>query len=381
MRLTAETLRQFEADLKNRQQLAIQYAMGVGRRGLLPGEPFSAEGSFVRRTYEMNGLKCTAVLPSGRIISADGDFSLQIDVDKNIPDHYVVLEYSGKQVELERDGVPYSVPEVVLALHTLSEVENGDMMPLKHFYIENGSLNIDNEYIVPVYTVDGNKRFADTNGKLAEILKGLALHANMENGDCKHALMHSSFRLKTFNTKSTVSELLNLYQEVVSTIDFYIIEIMGSAIGNIPEEVTTLKNDGRRTPFLTDIRKHLLWLTEYAKVQELILDKVVIDKPKIDTEAIKREVREALYPELRDTITQELIEKLRNQLTAELPPPMIEEVKRFIEENMHPGLRTELHTDLRDPLYNDLLEALKAMIEDMLKNVKFEQVDSFIPII
>lgn len=381
MRLTAETLLQFEADLKNRQQLAIQYAMGVGRRGLLPGEPFAASGAFVRRTYEMDSLKCTAVLPSGKIISADGDFKLPIEIDKNIPDHYVVLEYSGNMVELERDGVPYTVPEVVLGLHTLSDVENGDMMPLKHFYIKDGSLNIDNDYIVPVYCIDGNSTFQATNQKLASQLKELAAHANMENGSAKQMLLHNSFRLNAFDGKRTVNDLISLYEEIAEALDFYIVEVLGEKIGEVPEEVKKLKADVRRKPYLSDIRRFLIWITEYAEVQKLILDKVVIEKLKIDTEEIKREVREALYPELKDTITQELLDRLRTQLTAELPPPMIEEVKRFIDENMHPDLRTELHTDLRDPLYNDLLNALKAMIEDMLKNVKFEQVDSFIPII
>lgn len=382
MMLTKELFSQIEANLSARQQIAIRAAIGAGRFGLLPDMPFRAEGLFVRRVYEMTGLQCTAVLPSGSILVADADLKLPINITSNEDaDYYVCLGYGTEMHEYEREGVPYTSPEVELSLLSREQMEAADALPLKHFTIRKGALNVDEDYIPPTLTAACDKRYEVYINTLAEKLNTLATHPNMDHGDCKRALMHYAFLLKAFNRQRHTSELIELLLEMAQAAEYYLVEGLGATIDAIPEQVTALKEDARRTPTLTDTASFMKWMMEYLDSQLLIMQKVVIEKPLIDVEAIKRDVKEAIYPELYEALSQQLLEQLRQQLKEELPEPIVEKVKAYLEENLRPTLRTDLHADLRDPLYNDLYESLMAAINDMLANFEFKQVDTFVPMI
>lgn len=382
MMLTKELFSQIEADLSARQQIAIHTAIGAGRCGILPDTPLHTEGLFVRRVYEMTGLQCTAVLPSGRILSVDADLKLPINIESDEDaDYYVALGYGSEKHEYERDGVPYVTPQVKLSLLTLEEIEQEDVLPLKHFYIREGALNVDSDYIPPTLVLATDQRYNTHIRAIAEKITAIATHQNMDKGDCKRTLLHYAFMLRSYDQQHSTSDLIELLQEVAQVIDFYLVEELGATIGELPEQVREKKEDNRRTPKVIDIVPFLRWMEEYLNSQMLIMEKVIIEKPEIDVEAIKRDIREALYQDLYEALRQKLQDDLRQQLTAELPEPIIEQVKAFLEANIHPLLRTELHDDLRGPLYNDLYDSLMAALNEMLSNFEFKQVDSFIPMI
>lgn len=330
----------------------------------------------------MTGLQCTAVLPSGRIISVDADLTLPITIESDEDaDYYVALGFGREMHEYERDGVPYVSPQVELFLLTREEMEQGDVLPLKHFYVKEGALNVDDAYIPPTLVLATDQHYDAHITALAEKITAIATHQNMDKGDCKRALMHYAFMLRSYDKQHNTSELLELLQEIAQAIDFYLVEELGATIEELPEQVKQLREDGRRTPKVTDVVLFLCWMEEYLDSQLLIMEQVVIVKPEIDVEAIKRDVRMTLYQDLYEALQQKLMDELRQQLTAELPAPITEQVKTFLEENLHPLLRSELHTDLRDPLYNDLYEALMAALNEMLSNFEFKQVDNFVPMI
>lgn len=382
MMLTGELFSQMEAGFTARQQIAVHAAIGAGRCGVLPDTPLHMEGLFVRRVYEMTGLQCMAVLPSGCIISADADFTLPINIASDEDaDYYVALGFGEGEHEYERDGVPYVSPEVCLYLLGSEEVEQADVLPIKHLRVREGALSVDEDYIVPVLSPATDTRYETHIHELAQRLKAIASHANMDKGDCKRAMLHYAFLLEAFNRQRSTYELMGLMEEIAQSVDYYIVDSLGATIDEVPEKVTTLRESDRRRLRMTDTGRYIKWLKDYLESQMLIMEKVVIAKPEIDIEALKREIKESLYQDLYEALCAKLLEQLRQQLTEELPEPIIERVKQFLEENLRPELRSQLHTDLRDPLYTDLYEALMEVIKDMLSNLELKEVDNYVPLI
>ena len=76
----AETVKILCAQIRHRHPAAGRPVLFLGdaRLGLLPGSEFSCRGTFVKNSYEIDRFRCLAVLPSGRIISADEKVSLPI---------------------------------------------------------------------------------------------------------------------------------------------------------------------------------------------------------------------------------------------------------------------------------------------------------------
>lgn len=381
MMLTKELFAQMQEDMTLRQQIAMRLAMGGGRYGILPDTPLHIDGIFVRRTYEMTGLQCTALLPSGRIISVDADLRLPITIGKEDGNYYVTLEFGEGTRQYEREGVAYEEPEVVLALRTMEELETLDALPLKHFVVEEETLTPDEDYIMPVMECSVDARIAEMVHGIADSLKALAQHPNMENGDCRRAMLHYAFLLNGFNMSRRMTELTEVLMEVAQALDYYFIECYGNTIDEIPEKVMKLKDSPQRIPRQEDIRQFMAWLGKYVGKLSLIMDKVVIEKPEIDIEALKKEIHDQLLEELREPLFNELLERLRQQLTDELPEPIIEKIRQYITETTEPELQTRLHDSLRDPLYNDLYEALMQIIRDMLANLELKQPDNFVPLI
>lgn len=382
MMLTKELFAQLEADYAARQQIAIHTAIGDGRFGLLPDMPFSAEGIFVRRVYEMTGLQCTALLPSGRFITVNADLKLPIDIASNEDaDFYVCLGYGTGQHEYEREGVPYTSPEVGLSLLSPDQAEQLDVLPLKHFSIRKGALGVDDDYIPPTLTMAVDARYAGYVQGIADKLTALAAHPNMDHGDAKRTLLRYAFRLRSLRPQHGTGELLELLDEIAQATDFYVVDGLGATIKTMPEQVLMLRKDAFRTPRMTDTVSFMKWMGAYLDSQLLIMEQVVIEKAEIDVEAIKREVKETLQAELYEALSQKLLEQLRQQLTEELPEPITEQVKAFLEEKLRPVLRTELHDDLRHSLYDDLYNALLAALNGLMANLDFKQEDNFVPLI
>lgn len=381
MMLTKELFAQMQTDMTLRQQIAMRLAMGGGRYGVLPDTPLHLDGVFVRRTYEMTGLQCTALLPSGRIISADADLRMPITISGDDGSYYVTLEFGDETRHYERDGVAYEEPAVVLALRTMEELSAIDALPLKHFVVEEGTLTPDEDYIMPVMECSGDARIAEMVKAIAYTLKTLTEHPNMSNGDCRRAMLHYVFLLNAFNMNRRMTELIELLTEVAQALDYYFVENYGSMIDEIPAKVLTLKDSPLRIPHQEDIRQFMVWLSNYAGKLSLIMDEVVIEKPEIDIEALKKELHDQLLEELHESLFNELLEKLRQQLTEELPEPIIERVRQYITETTEPELQARLHESLHDPLYNDLYEALMQIIRDMLANLELKQPDNFVPLI
>lgn len=381
MTLSSQVFSQLQSDITLRQQIAIRLAMSAGRYGIIPDTPLSLNGVFVRRTYEMTGVRCTVVLPSGKLLSVDADLKLPINISNVDGSYYVALEFGSNVLEYERDGVPYSQPEVILSLLTLEELEEHDAMPIKHFVVKEGTLMPDDSYIPPMLDCASDVRITECVSDIAQSVRSLAEHRNMDTDECHRALLHYVFSLANFNMHRNMTELISLLEELVNALDYYIVEYFGHQVDSIPSAVMAEKDSQMREPHQADIRPFFEWIVRYADTLSLIMDKVEKEKPTIDIEAIKKDIHDSLYAELSDKLFIELSEKLRLQLSEELPPAIIDKVEQYIKDNTEPELQSKLFSALRTPIYDDLYEALMKIIQDMLANIELKQPESFVPLI
>ena len=122
MELTSETFSGMAEQWDFRQQLAIRAALGSNRMGLVPGAPFSCNGTFVKNRFEVTGFQCMALLPSGRIVNAEEDVELTIPMlfgDK----YYLTVGFGDDHTEFEKKGVPFVKPHYAYTIHTIEEIE------------------------------------------------------------------------------------------------------------------------------------------------------------------------------------------------------------------------------------------------------------------
>lgn len=344
MELTSETFSGMAEQWDFRQQLAIRAALGSNRMGLVPGAPFSCNGTFVKNRYEVTGFQCMALLPSGRIVNADEDVELPIPMlfgDK----YYLTVGFDGDQTEFEKKGVPFVRPHYTYAIHTIEEVEADDLFPLVRFRAADGTFSADHNFIPPCLLLTGDRRFKEYIDKYTELVNTLATHANFAEGEGKRAMLRYVFMLKGFNLQSTMQDFILLTQEIAQAIDYYIVTPNRDHI-KVP------------VPRQADIQDWLAWLEDYMAGACIILDGVVLEDNTIDYEALLAQAKAELYEKLHP----ELIEKLLADMKAELQEEMrqqTEQLTTYINETMKTAILDELKTDI-----NERTDKLNTMLTD-----------------
>jgi hypothetical protein len=142
MELTADTFSGIGEQWDFRHRLAFRAAVGSNRMGLVPGYPFSCNGVFVKNCFEVSGFRCMALLPSGRVIDADEDIQVPIPMLFGNK-YYLTVGFGDDEVEFEKKGVPFLRPHYTYGIHTLDEVEAGDLFPLMRFHVAEGIFSAD----------------------------------------------------------------------------------------------------------------------------------------------------------------------------------------------------------------------------------------------
>ena len=349
MELTAQTFKELDSNLDFRQQVAVRAALGANRMGLLPGAPFSCKGTFVKSTYEIERFQCLAVLPSGRLLSADEKVTLPIPMLFG-EEYYLTVTYGGEQHTFERKEVPYVSIQKAYAIHSLEELGREDLMPVARFQGKDGVFSVDPDYIPPCLLLDADERFSTYGSAYIEKLQALSSHANLEEGEGKRALLRYLFLLKGYQWDGGVREFIQLTQELAQAVDYYIVTPHTDSPVPIP------------TPSQYDVQKWLQWLTGYLTGAVTILDGVVLEDHSVDFEALlaqaKAELYERLNPELRAELLQQIKEELREELREKLSDSLKEFINGEMKPHLHDSLLSELDPSLHEKLYSELYEAL-----------------------
>lgn len=380
MEMTASVFEHWCDDVDALQMMAVSAAFGDGRMGLLPGTGYHADGGFVERTYELTGFKCTAKLPSGRIISVDEDLKLEMP-SLNGPSWYLCVTASATEVhKFEKDGIPYSRPAYELLLLSPEEVETADVFPVKHFILSDGTLSVDEDFIPASLSFSSNPKYMEHTASISDRLKELTEHPNMEDGDCRRYLLHMLFRLRQVTPMSSVKSVLSLLQEVAQIADYYLVDGIGSSLESVPETVTRLRDDDRRTPLPYDVASFLNWTEEYLSALGTLMNEVVLVDRTIDYEKLKKEIRDDVYEKLKEELAEQIYAELHDRLSDELSGKLTETLRAMFEERI-PVLREDLDTSLHDRLYPELYDAIYQALKDLLYKPEVSEEDTFQPLI
>lgn len=349
MEVTAQTFKELYQDLDFHQQVAVRAALGGSRLGLLPGAAFSCNGMFVKNSFEVERFQCTAVLPSGSILTADEKVAIPIPMLFG-NQYYLTVAYSARERSFEKEGVPYITRQKEYAIHTLEELGEADLFPVLRFKAGDGVFAIDTDYIPPCLLLDADARLAQYGQSYIESLQTLTSHANLEEGEGKRALLHYLFLLKGYQWNGGVREFIQLTQEIAQAIDYYIVS---------PNKETPIEIPA---PTQYDMQLWLKWLQEYLSGAATILDGVVLEDHTIDYEALLAQAKAELYERLNPELRADLLAQIKEELRQELSENLSATLRAFIEEQLKPALHDslagELDPSLHDRLYTELYEQL-----------------------
>ena len=351
MEMTAQTLAGMDQHIDFQQQVAIRAALGNTRIGLLPNAPFNNQGSFVRNTFEIEHFRCTALLPSGRIIDADERAVVTIPMLYG-NQYYLTVGFGEEQTEFEKDGVAYIRPKYVYQINTLEELDGKDLLPIARFSVNESVFSVDADFIPPTLQLICEKRYKDYIQKIAERLEALATHEKLVDEFGKRALLHYLFLLKGYNLKNLTSDFIQFTQEIAQAISYYII-----APKTHVEEAAEIP-----TPSQYDVEAWLKWLDNYMTGAISVLDHLEIEDHTIDFEELKAQIKAELYAQMTPELHDRLLSEIKDELKAELEQLLTDTLTNYMEQNMKPilygQLKEELPTDLYQPLYDSLYDAL-----------------------
>ena len=365
MELTAETFAGVSEQWDFRQRLAIRAAVGNQRMGLVPGSEFRCNGIFVKNRFEVTGLRCQAVLPSGRVVDADED--IEVSIPMLFGDRYYLTAGIGEDVvEFEKKGVRFVRPHYTYGIHTMDEVEANDLFPLMRFHVAEGIFSADSSFMPPCLLLTGHERFKGYIESYAELMGTLATHPNLADGEGKRALLRYVFMLKSYNLKNSMQSFILFTQEMAQAIDYYIVTPNREQGISIPQ------------PQQVDIQIWLQWLEEYMKGAVVIMDGVVLEDNTIDYEALLAQAKKELYDKLHPELIEKLLADMREDLRAEMRA-QTEQLTDYINGTLKTDILGQLTTAMneREERMNGMLtakfeELSKELNESLYEKLYFE---------
>ena len=345
MELTAQTFLDMDANLDFRQQVAIRAALGDRCMGLLPETTFDCSGSFYVNKFEIERFRCTALLPSGKIIQVDEPVSISVPMLYGSV-YYLTVGFGTGQSTFEKEGVPYIRPQYSYAIHTIEEVMSNDVLPITRFVVNNGTFAVDNDFVPPCLMLSSHKVFNELRQHYADQLLKLAEHKNLKEGDGKRAMQRYLFMMKAFNMEGRVADFVTLTQEIAQAVDYFIMRPNTEQQVEIPQ------------PVQGDIMMWLRWLEEYLTGTAAMLDGVVLEDDTIDYEALLAQAKKELYDQLNPELYAKLLEKIKEELRDELTMSLRNELTSYMEDTVKPELGRILSDELNEKLYEKLYTEL-----------------------
>lgn len=377
MELRAETFNSLDDNFDLRQLISVRTANGL-RIGRLPGAEFSAEGVFVRNTYEIERLQCMALLTSGMILSIDGKMVVTI-TNQTASVCYMVVGFDGEMVEYESHGQLFVRPTYAAQLMTLEEIEAQEkdgnfVMPIVRFAVDDGRISVDPAYIAPSLIMASDDRLSQHCQDITRMLESIVAHANMEDGDGKRTLLRYIFHLQRYSKRNTVEDFMQLLASIANALEYFIVR-PNSSQDETGEETHNLPIYSQY-----DVEQWISWFRGYLKDVVGVLDNVVLENHDIDYEQLKidlrREILAVLQPEMNEQI-EAIKQRLNDELQTQISSVLKEYIDGTFRNRLHDELNDELHERLRQPMYDDLYQALY----NALYVPQPEEEDTFMPLI
>lgn len=362
MEVSAKAMRRIAVAAEMKQRIAVRAAIGAVLMGRLPDMPFECHGLFVKNRFEADHFVCKALLPSGKIIDAEEDVTVDIPMlfgEK----YYLTIGMSEELREFESDGIPFVTPRYIYGINTQEEIEQGDMLPLVRFKAKDGVLSMDPDFIPPCLMLDSDERFKAYSDRFTEHIDHLAHHPNMEEGEGKRSLLHYLFLMKGYDMRGSVQGFMELMQEIAQAVGYYVLAPHQDSLVEIP----------RQTP--VDVQQWLQWFDEFLIGTATVLDGVVLVDNTIDYEALLAQAKKELYSRLHPELIEKLLEDMKEELKSEMQRKT-EEMTTYINDI----LRVELEKHITDLLHekgvqldDDLNEHVTVMSNSLSQSL-FEKI-------
>lgn len=367
MELTPQTFINQDERIDFKQRAALGIALGGTRFGLVPGMPLAASGVFVKNNYEIDPLQFTALLPSGELVQVDETLHMTVPLLGD-GTYYLAAAPTGEWIDYELKGVAMRRPAYGYELVELETLTEGTRFPLVRLSFEGGRVATDDGYIPPALTMASDPRFEALRADFAASLEQIASHPHLPEGsDGRRQALRLLFKLRRLPPQSSVTEFVELTQEIAFTLDYYILK-------------PAAKQTEIPTPNLLDISLWLQWLTAYLSIASKALEELTPEDNKPDFEEMKRQIKAEIYEELNPELYRKLIDDLRTELGEKLPQQLFATVVEYMEGTVRPSLQQAISAQLEPALYDGLYQRLY----DTLYNALFvpkEEEDAFTPMI
>ncbi len=357
MELTAQALRELNANLDFKQRVTSCIANN-NRIGLLPEAEFDCQGAFVKNVLEIPHLKCRALLPSGKIVDADEDVTVEVPLLYGTK-YYLTVSFGDDEIQFDKEEVTFVRPQYVYEIHTMEEVMAGDYLPIMKFYVKDGVFSIADNFIVPCLLTKSDERFASLTQSFIEKIEQLAEHSNLEEGEGKRCLLKYLFMLKSYGHQESTHDYMQFMQEIAYAVDYYIMRPHAETIPEVPAYSRF------------DVVEWLTWFGEYLDYGKGILDTVVLEDHSIDLEKLKAEIKVELY----DQLYAELYNQLKKDIEEKYTPEMEARLKEALTAYINDVLRKELGEAIKDDLSPLLYDKLYQTLYDALYNALFVPVE------
>lgn len=343
MEITSDFLNAIEESIEAWKAASRRITYGAGI-GLLPGTECRVKGTFVKHKFEFDISGLRAVLRSGNVLDIDDRGSIDIDV-KEDGEYYLTAALGNEEEEFTSEGVLYARPEYVYELMDYAHIEDSDVLPLTKFLVHDGTISVSENYVIPCICADSDNRFDIIKNGIAEQLRLIAEHKNLEEGDGKRTILEMLFRLKYADHKIQVDRLLEMLHETAGVVEYFIMKPHSEQVETIPVI--------RRT----DIRRWTDWFTDYLNKAMTVLDAVVLENHEIDYEKLKADLRDEILAEVKDELQQRITTSVDEAGAV---------IRQNIEEAMRNYVDVEFRENLRSDIFDDLQERLKQSLYDSL---------------
>ena len=368
MELSAQTFVEMHKCYESSQKITRRIACGA-QFGILPMAPVSLLGVFVKKTLEISPLTVTALMPSGDLLHVDEDVVVEIPMLYG-KEYYLGCSLTDKMQSYDKERVPMLRPKAEFGIYTLEELANGELLPLMKFKVEEGVFSIEQNYIPPFLLLDSDKKYATLIQSIAEKVEHLATHANLESGEAKRGLIRYAFMLKNYSMKNRVQQLVETLQELVHSVDYYIIQ------PNTKDEVEL-----KECSFY-DVASWLQWLEGFLHGALTLLDGVVLEDHTIDFEELKAQIKDELYQKLYPELKEQLYTEVHDTLKREIADTLMESLSEYINGNFKREIYRWLEDDMARQLHEKLYSALyEALYNALYVQPEAEEEDNYMPLI
>lgn len=341
--ITTELLNGIEESTEERQRLLRRVMYGT-KYGILPGTKCDVRGFFVKKHFEFEIRELKALLPSGKLLDIEEKGKVAIP-KLGEGDYFVTVGFGEKMVEFTSKGVIYSRPEYVYKIYGKDDAGEHDVLPLFKMRVEDGTVSMDEEYLIPCMQTDSYDCFRDIVGEMAERTRLIAEHKSMGEGDGRRTMLEFMFRLKETDKCCQLTDLLALMRELARAVNYYIIEKYAEEKDIIPE---CRQND---------VREWIKWLNGYLEKALAVLDGVTLDDDKIDYETLKAQLKEEILGQLREEIDEKISSNV-GKMGEELRTEISESIRKYVDEEFREALTAEISETLQNALREELFDSL-----------------------